>query len=284
MTTGQENQLKGFNLIHKGKVRDIYRYKSNEILIITSDRISAFDFVFNDEIDGKGKILTSLTKYWFRQTKNIIKNHLIEEVPKLENQLLDRAMLAHEAKVIPYEAVVRGYLTGSAWNEYQSSQTIGGVNVESGYEEFDALMSPAFTPTTKAKVGDKDKPVTFQQMEDNLGEKLTNQIREYSIKLFEFARVLYEKKGVILVDTKFEFGLDTNNELMLVDEIFTPDCSRFWMKDDVDNKLYNPYDKQIFRDYLLKMNWNNKQMKLSKDIKKKLINGYEKIYNKVVNA
>ena len=132
MITGQENQLKGFDLIHKGKVRDIYRYKSNEILIITSDRISAFDFIFNDEIDGKGKILTSLTKYWFRQTKDIIKNHLIDEIPKLENQLLDRAMLAREARVIPYEAVVRGYLTGSAWNEYKSNQTIGGVNVKSG--------------------------------------------------------------------------------------------------------------------------------------------------------
>ena len=284
MTTGQKNQLKGFDLIHKGKIRDIYRYKCNEILIITSDRISAFDFVFNDKIEGKGKILTSLTKYWFRQTKNIIKNHLIDEVPNLEDQLLDISMLAHEARVIPYEAVVRGYLTGSAWNEYQNNQTIGGVSVESGYKEFDALVNPAFTPTTKAKVGDKDKPVTFKQMEDNLGENLARQMREYSIKLFEFARNLYEKKGIILVDTKFEFGLDADNELMLVDEIFTPDCSRFWMKDDVDNKLYNPYDKQIFRNYLLEMNWDNKQMKLSEDIKKKLINNYEKIYNKVVNV
>ena len=284
MTTGQKNQLKGFDLIHKGKIRDIYRYKCNEILIITSDRISAFDFVFNDKIDGKGKILTSLTKYWFRQTKNIIKNLLIDEVPNLEDQLLDISMLAHEARVIPYEAVVRGYLTGSAWNEYQNNQTIGGVSVESGYKEFDALVNPAFTPTTKAKVGDKDKPVTFKQMEDNLGENLARQMREYSIKLFEFARNLYEKKGIILVDTKFEFGLDADNELMLVDEIFTPDCSRFWMKDDVDNKLYNPYDKQIFRNYLLEMNWDNKQMKLSEDIKKKLINNYEKIYNKVVNV
>ena len=284
MTTGQKNQLKGFDLIHKGKIRDIYRYKCNEILIITSDRISAFDFVFNDKIEGKGKILTSLTKYWFRQTKNIIKNHLIDEVPNLEDQLLDISMLAHEARVIPYEAVVRGYLTGSAWNEYQNNQTIGGVSVESGYKEFDALVNPAFTPTTKAKVGDKDKPVTFKQMEDNLGENLARQMREYSIKLFEFARNLYEKKGIILVDTKFEFGLDADNELMLVDEIFTPDCSRFWMKDDVDNKLYNPYDKQIFRNYLLEMKWDNKQMKLSEDIKKKLINNYEKIYNKVVNV
>ena len=284
MTTGQENQLKGFDLIHKGKVRDIYRYKSNEILIITSDRISAFDFIFNDEIDGKGKILTSLTKYWFRQTKDIIKNHLIDEIPKLENQLLDRAMLAREARVIPYEAVVRGYLTGSAWNEYKRNQTIGGVNVKSGYKEFDALVNPTFTPTTKAKVGDKDKPVTFKQMENNLGEDLARQIREYSIKLFEFARNSYKKKGVILVDTKFEFGLDADNKLMLVDEIFTPDCSRFWMKDDVDNKVYNPYDKQIFRNYLLEMNWDNEQMKLSEDIKNKLIDNYEKIYNKIANA
>ena len=225
-----------------------------------------------------------MTKYWFRQTKNIIKNHLIDEVPKLENQLLDRSMLAHEARVIPYEAVVRGYLTGSAWNEYQNNQTIGGVNVESGYKEFDALVNPAFTPTTKAKVGDKDKPVTFKQMEDNLGENLARQMREYSIELFEFARNLYEKKGVILVDTKFEFGLDADNKLMLVDEIFTPDCSRFWMKDDVDNKVYNPYDKQIFRNYLLEMNWDNEQMKLSEDIKNKLIDSYEKIYNKIANA
>ena len=194
MTTGQENQLKGFDLIHKGKVRDIYRYKNNEILIITSDRISAFDFIFNDEIDGKGKILTSLTKYWFRQTKDIIKNHLIDEIPKLENQLLDRAMLAREARVIPYEAVVRGYLTGSAWNEYKSNQTIGGVNVKSGYKEFDALVNPAFTPTTKAKVGDKDKPVTFKHMENNLGEDLARQIREYSIKLFEFAEICMKRK------------------------------------------------------------------------------------------
>ena len=233
-----------------------------------------------EEEDPRAELVRRLQEY--ERFKKAAED--LDEIPRLENQLLDRAMLAYEAKVIPYEAVVRGYLTGSAWNEYQSNQTIGGDNVESGYKEFDALVNPAFTPTTKAKVGDKDKPVTFKEMENDLGEDLARRIREYSIKLFEFARNSYEKKGVILVDTKFEFGLDADNKLMLVDEIFTPDCSRFWMKDDVDNKVYNPYDKQIFRNYLLEMNWDNEQMKLSEDIKNKLIDSYEKIYNKIANA
>ena len=283
MTSGQVNQLKGFDLIHQGKIRDIYRYKEEQILIITSDRISAFDFVFDDLIFGKGRILTSISKYWFRKTKNIINNHFIDKIPELDDSNIDRAMIAREAKVIPFEAIVRGNITGSAWNEYMSNQTIGGTKTKNKYKEFDDLETPLFTPTTKAKVGDKDIPVTFSQMRESLGERLANEIRECSIKLFQFARKSYLDKGIVLVDTKFEFGLDINNELILIDEIFTPDCSRFWLKEDVDKGFHHPYDKQIFRNYLLNNNWNNKQIKLSDEIKNKLINNYERIQRIVID-
>ena len=283
MTSGQTNQLKGFNLIHQGKIREIYRYKDKQILIVTTDRISAFDFVFDDIISDKGNILTSITKYWFRKTRNIINNHFIDKIPDLGDMNTDRAMIAHEAKVIPFEAVVRGNITGSAWNEYKSKQTIGGIKTKNKYNEFDVLETPFFTPTTKAKVGDKDLPVTFSQMEDTLGERLANEIKEYSLKLFQFARKLYLDRGIILVDTKFEFGLDSNNELILIDEIFTPDCSRFWLKEDVDKGNHKPYDKQIFRNYLLKNNWNKEQIIISTEIKNKIISNYKKIHSIVID-
>ena len=278
------NGIEGFKLIHQGKIRDIYQYDEGQILIITSDRISAFDFVFDDEIAGKGNILTSITKHWFKKTREIIDNHFIDEEPKLKNEYIGRAMLATKADVIPFEAIVRGYLTGSAWQEYRKNKTIGGEKTTKVYNEYDELESPCFTPTTKAKLGNKDQPINFSKMEASIGLDLAKKIRSCSLELFEYAREIYKKKGIMLVDTKFEFGLNTSGKLILIDEIFTPDCSRFWMENDVLKGSYNSYDKQIFRNYLTNNGWNNNQIKLSDDIKKLIINSYKTIHDKIIDG
>jgi len=187
-------------------------------------------------------------------------------------------MIAREAKVIPFEAIVRGNITGSAWNEYMSNQTIGGTKTKNKYKEFDDLETPLFTPTTKAKVGDKDIPVTFSQMRESLGERLANEIRECSIKLFQFARKSYLDKGIVLVDTKFEFGLDINNELILIDEIFTPDCSRYCLTSDLKQKNVNYFDKQYFRDYLKSINWDNDQISIPDKVKESIISRYSNVF------
>ena len=267
-----DTSLSKYNLAFKGKVRNIYNYDDNKLLIYTSDRISAFDYVFNDEVKGKGLLLTKMAKFWFNKTRHIVSNHIANGDLDLPSNVRDNCMLVTKTKVLPIEAIVRGHLAGSAWNTYEATQKINGIPVTKEYKRYDKFDAPIFTPSTKAKLGDKDINISMKEMQNLIGKELTNSIQKISIELFEFAYNFAKEKGVIIADTKFEFGLDSNNKLILIDEIFTPDCSRFWLYDKKLKKLnYDAFDKQFFRDYLIQNNWVNEQIIIPSNVKEKII-------------
>jgi phosphoribosylaminoimidazole-succinocarboxamide synthase len=256
--------LKSFPLIARGKVRDIYDL-NQQVLLVATDRLSAFDVVFNEPIPYKGQVLTQLAVYWFEKTRAILPNHLIsaaiDTVPGLtstEREVLrGRAMLVKKGEVIPIECVVRGYLAGSGLKEYRQHGTVTGIELPSGLVESSKLPEPIFTPTTKESAG-HDRPITFNEMADLVGADLASQLREYSLKLYQFAAGLSEATGIILADTKFEFAW-VNGELNVVDEIFTPDSSRFWPVDQYTPGQPQPsFDKQYVRDYLETLGWDKK--------------------------
>ena len=193
-------------------------------------------------------------------------------------------MLVTKTKVLPIEAIVRGHLAGSAWNTYEATQKINGIPVTKEYKRYDKFDAPIFTPSTKAKLGDKDINISMKEMQNLIGKELTNSIQKISIELFEFAYNFAKEKGVIIADTKFEFGLDCNNKLILIDEIFTPDCSRFWLYDKKVKKLnYDAFDKQFFRDYLIQNNWDNEQIIIPSNVKEKIISKYKTAYDLITN-
>jgi len=229
-----------YELSFKGKVRDIYNINDNRLLMVTTDRISAFDYVFEDIIPGKGILLTKMTKFWFKLTNQIITNHLLEknEIKSLNisNEVTDRCMLVKKTKVLPIEAIVRGYLAGSAWESYKKKNIINNEITNKIYKEYQKFDQAIFTPSTKGNVGEKDQNISFDEMKNIIGENLSVKIKETSLKLYEFAYKYAENKGIIIADTKFEFGLDENGDLVLIDEIFTPDCSRFWLYDNKEKK------------------------------------------------
>ena len=277
-----------YELSFKGKVRDIYNINDNRLLIVTTDRISAFDYVFEDIIPGKGILLTKMTKFWFKLTNPIITNHLLEknEIKSLNisNEVTDRCMLVKKTKVLPIEAIVRGYLAGSAWESYKKKNIINNEITNKTYKEYQKFNQAIFTPSTKANVGEKDQNISFDEMKNIIGENLSVKIKEASLKLYEFAYKYAENKGIIIADTKFEFGLDENGDLVLIDEIFTPDCSRFWLYDNKEKKVnYDSFDKQFFRNYLINMKWNNNQINIPEDIKQKLIQRYQLAYNLITS-
>ncbi|MGD8400538.1 MAG: phosphoribosylaminoimidazolesuccinocarboxamide synthase [Bacillota bacterium] len=256
--------LKSFPLIARGKVRDIYDL-NQQVLLVATDRLSAFDVVFNEPIPYKGQVLTQLAVYWFEKTRAILPNHLIsaaiDTVPGLtstEREVLrGRAMLVKKGEVIPIECVVRGYLAGSGLKEYRQHGTVTGIELPSGLVESSKLPEPIFTPTTKESAG-HDRPITFNEMADLVGADLASQLREYSLKLYQFAAGLSKAAGIILADTKFEFAW-VNGELTVVDEIFTPDSSRFWPVDQYTPGQPQPsFDKQYVRDYLETLGWDKK--------------------------
>lgn len=248
----------------QGKVRDIYELGEN-LLIVTSNRISAFDVLMGQEIPCKGRMLNQIAKFWFEKTKHIIDNHLItanvEEYPAPVNQykqsLGENSMLVERTEVIPMECVVRGYLAGSAWVEYQKSQTICGVKLPAGLKEFERLPEPIFTPATKADEG-HDENISFEEMSKAIGSELAEKLKQYSIDLYNFGYDYLIERGIILADTKFEFGRrKSTGEIILIDEALTPDSSRLWLL-----ATYKPgirqqqFDKQVLRDYLLGINWD----------------------------
>lgn len=245
-------------LLKKGKVRDIYEYDS-DLLIVCTDRVSAFDVVMDKPIPDKGRVLNLISAHFFDRTKEIIRNHLITtEIPNvLEDQgtlLKDRIMIVKKAEVIKVECVVRGYLAGSAWAEYREKQTIFGKNMGKMLEA-DQFKEPIFTPSTKAESG-HDLPLDRKGVIDLVGGDLARRLEETSINLYQWGRDYLEKNGVIIADTKFEFGI-LDGETILIDEIFTPDSSRFWLKADYQpGKHINPLDKQFLRDYLISTDWN----------------------------
>ena len=258
----KETNLTDIGAPKRGKVRDVYDL-GDKLLIVASDRLSAFDVVLPTGIPDKGKVLTKLSVFWFRQMGGIVKNHILEvdvdkypdALKKYSDDLRDRSMLVKKAQVIPVECVVRGYLSGSGWSDYKKTGTICGMKLPGSLVESAKLESPIFTPTTKAEEG-HDMNISFEELAGIVGESLAKKLRDLSIKIYEKGCEIAERKGIIIADTKFEFGM-VDDEIIIVDEILTPDSSRFWSK-----KLYkaggaqDSYDKQIVRDYLNTLDWD----------------------------
>jgi phosphoribosylaminoimidazole-succinocarboxamide synthase len=260
-----ETSFPGLPLQGRGKVRDIYDL-GDRLLIVASDRISAFDVVMNDPIPDKGKILTQISAFWFQQIADLVPNHLLSTdvaafppgCQAYAETLRDRSMLVRKARVIPFECVVRGYLSGSGWKDYRETGGICGIRLPDGLVESDRLDEPIFTPATKAEAGTHDENVAFDRMVRDLGGELAERLRRLSQAVYRRAREIAEARGIILADTKFEFGF-VEEELTLVDEVLTPDSSRFWPKDQYKPGGPQPsFDKQFLRDYLLSIRWPRK--------------------------
>lgn len=253
-------------LIHQGKVRDSFALDENHMLIVASDRLSAFDVVLPDPVPGKGALLTRVSNFWFDKTRNIINNHLtgipvgdIIADPQLAALLEDRSVVVRRLKPLPVEAIVRGYLIGSGWIDYQQTRSVCGIPLPAGLRQADRLPEVLFTPSTKAAAGDHDENVDFATIVDLIGKDLACQVRDASIKIYEFAASYALERGIIIADTKFEFGLDSDGKLYLMDEVLTPDSSRFWPKDSWQPGTSPPsFDKQFVRDYLETLDWNKK--------------------------
>ena len=250
-------------LLHRGKVRDIFDVDKDNMLIVTTDRLSAFDVIFEQTIPEKGKILTSIANYWFDKTEHLIQNHLtnikLEEVlPSNEAKALEgRAIAVKKLKPLPIEAVVRGYLIGSGWKEYLKSGSVCGINLPPNMALAEKLENPIFTPSSKAIAGEHDANISFKEVVSLVGEDIAEQIKKTSLALYNFAAKHALSRGIIIADTKFEFGLDSENKLTLMDEILTPDSSRFWsLSDYAPGKSPKSFDKQIIRDYLEALDWN----------------------------
>ncbi len=249
---------------YQGKVRDIYDL-GERLLIVTSDRISAFDVVFPDIIPNKGKILNQISLFFFGKTRQIIDNHLIsgnveeypEELQQFKDELQDRSMLVKKTRVIPFECIVRGYISGSAWKEYKQQSTVGGNLMPDGIKESQKFEKPLFTPSTKAETGN-DINISYQEMLMMTDKKIAEYLKDKSLALYRFGHQYLFERGIILADTKFEFG-SLSNEIILIDELLTPDSSRFWDKEDYQlGKTPKSYDKQYIRDYIVEAGWDKK--------------------------
>jgi len=281
-----ETNFEGVKFLRKGKVRDIYEV-NDYLLIVATDRVSAFDVVLPTGIPGKGMVLTQISLFWFNQVKDIIENHVvsanIEEFPesliKYKDILEGRSMLVRKATPLPVECIVRGYITGSGWKDYQKTGMVCGIKLPSGLKESQKLPEPIFTPSTKADQG-HDINISFEETIKILGKETAEKIRELSISIYKKASEIAEKKGIIIADTKMEFGF-YNGKIILIDELLTPDSSRFWsMKDYSPGKSQDSYDKQIVRDYLLSIKWDKKPPapELPEEIVKKTSERYEEIF------
>ena len=273
-------------LIHQGKVRDIYSLDQDHLLMITSDRISAFDVVFDDPIIDKGKVLTEVSNFWFKKTQSIVANHLSDL--SLDNYLpndqitaiADRYVIAKKLKPIAIEAIVRGYLIGSGWKDYRKDSSVCGIRLPENLQLAQKLPEPIFTPSTKAAVGDHDVNVSLKEAEEIVGKDLANQVADISLQVYKYAADYALERGIIIADTKFEFGLDENNNVVLMDEVLTPDSSRFWsLKDYQVGTSPTSFDKQIIRDYLETLDWNKQPPgpKLPEEIVQKTANKYKEI-------
>lgn len=261
----QTTEFKDLNLIGRGKVRDIYSVK-NYLLIVTTDRISAFDVIMPNPVPEKGIILNRMSAFWFDKMKDIIGNHIVstnpaefpEECAPYRKVLEGRSMLVKKASPLPVECIVRGYLSGSGWKDYQKNKTVSGIRLPDGLKESSKLPQPVFTPTTKAPEGEHDSPINRKEMEDLIGAELTDKVIKTSLIIYERASAIALRAGIIIADTKMEFGL-LGKELILIDELLTPDSSRFWPADDYEEgRAQKSFDKQFLRDYLISIKWNQK--------------------------
>jgi len=264
MSSLHTSQLKSLKLIHKGKVRDNYDIDDQHMLIVTTDRISAFDVIMPTPIPEKGAILTAVTRFWLNKLAHILPNQItdlsLEQVlPDAEERkpVESRAMVVKKLKALPVEAIVRGYIIGSGWKDYQKTGAVCGIQLPEGLQLADKLPEPIYTPSSKAAVGEHDENIDFDATVKLLGEDMANQVKQASLRLYKEAADYALERGIIIADTKFEFGLDENNQLVLIDEVLTPDSSRFWPADQ-----YQPgsspvsFDKQFVRDYLETLDWD----------------------------
>ena len=261
-----QTSLSDLKLLRRGKVRDVYDVDDDSLLIVATDRISAFDCILPTPIERKGEVLTALSEFWFEKLQHVVANHLIESdvnampppVQRHAQTLAGRAMLVRRAKVFPVECVVRGYLVGSGWKDYVRTGSVCGHKLPEGLVESAELPEPIFTPSTKAEEG-HDENITEDQVRELIGDEKTALLRDTSLRLFSEAHDYARQRGIIIADTKFEFGLDKNGELLLVDEVLTPDSSRFWPADEYKPGRSQPsFDKQFVRDYLETLAWDKK--------------------------
>jgi len=261
----QSTELKNLELIARGKVRDIYAVDSDHLLIVTTDRMSAFDVVLPNPIPGKGEVLTQLSEFWFEKTQSIVKNHMTDDLELID--LLDspdqleyfskRSMIVKRLNPLPIEAVVRGYLIGSGWKDYQATGSVCGIELEDGLQMAQKLPEPIYTPATKAEVGEHDENISYEQTIDLIGEDLASRVKQIAIDIYNFGVDHARERGIIIADTKFEFGLDSDGELYLIDEVLTPDSSRFWAIENYQLGSSPPsFDKQYLRDYLETLDWD----------------------------
>ena len=262
-----EPGLKSLKKIYQGKVRDIYEVDDRHWLIVASDRISAFDVILPDPIPGKGIVLTTMSNFWFQRFENLVDNHLsdipLETVIKDERELralAGRSVVVQKLKALPFEAIVRGYVIGSGWKEYQQTGMICGVPLPENLKLAQGLEEPVFTPSTKARVGEHDINVRFEEVVNLVGNDTAERVRDISIQIYERAAEYARQRGIIVADTKFEFGLDSQENIVLMDELLTSDSSRFWPRDSyVPGKNPKSLDKQYVRDYLETLDWNKQK-------------------------
>ncbi|HEY4143675.1 phosphoribosylaminoimidazolesuccinocarboxamide synthase [Pinirhizobacter sp.] len=263
-TTLLQSDLPGLELVHRGKVRDVIALPGNRLLMVATDRLSAFDVVLPDPIPGKGEMLTQISNFWFDKTAHIIPNHLtgtpVQEVlpPAADLELYRRrAVVTRRLKPVPVEAIARGYLIGSGWKDYQATGAVCGIALPAGLQQAQQLPEPIFTPSSKAAVGDHDENVSFEHVVNTVGAELAGKVRDATLALYRFAATYAAERGIIIADTKFEFGTDENGTLYVMDEMLTPDSSRFWPAEHYSVGISPPsYDKQYVRDYLETLGWN----------------------------
>lgn len=288
-----QTDFKELGPVKRGKVRDVYDLRDS-LLIVSTDRISAFDVILPNGIPQKGFVLNQLSRFWFEKTSDIIPNHLITtdinqfpEACKPHREILEgRSMLVKKASPLPVECIVRGYLSGSGWKEYQKEGTVCSIPLPKGLEESSRLEQPLFTPSTKAEIGEHDENITFQKMKELIGAGLADRVKDLSIRVYSKAAGLALEKGIIIADTKFEFGMDEGGELILIDEALTPDSSRFWPLDKYrPGKGQDSYDKQFVRDYLLSIKWETlpEMPSLPEEVVKKTSEIYLKAYKLFVS-
>jgi len=280
-----KSKVSNLNLLARGKVRDIYDIDDNYLMIVATDRLSAYDVVMPNPVPGKGIILTQLSNFWFRMMEDIIPNHLtnlkidsfVENKKEIE-QLKERSIIVKKLKPLPIESVVRGYIIGSGWSDYKKNKKICGIELPDNLQKAQKLPQIIFTPATKANSGDHDENINYQKTESIIGEDLAAKVKEISIKIYKRASIYARSKGIIIADTKFEFGQDSNGKLYLIDEILTPDSSRFWPEETYKlGESPASYDKQYLRDYLETLSWNKvaPAPELPKDIIVNTLNKYK---------
>jgi phosphoribosylaminoimidazole-succinocarboxamide synthase len=279
-----ESRLRGLKKIHQGKVRDIYDVDAEHLLIVTTDRLSAFDVVLPDPIPFKGEVLTQISLFWFAKTQHIVANHIaaltvadVVSDPEERAQLAGRSMVVKKLKALPIEAVVRGYLIGSGYKDYKLHGAVCGIALPAGLQMADALPEPLFTPASKAPAGQHDENIDFDAMVKSIGREYATEVRRISLELYRFAAAHARARKIIIADTKFEFGVDPAGRLVLIDEALTPDSSRFWPMSSYKPGISPPsFDKQFIRDYLESLHWNKKPPAphLPQDILKRTSDNY----------